>query len=135
MFSELVAEIVVRRLPKLATINRNPRTRQGRVYIDYLQLGHGKTIAAPFSVRPLDGAPVSAPMKWTELKPALDPSVYNIKTIVPRMTRLRSDPFLDAIEKHADLESALSKLEELLNSDETRAATRPAPAGARGVAD
>jgi bifunctional non-homologous end joining protein LigD len=121
MFSELVAEIVVRRMPKIATINRNPRTRQGKVYIDYLQLGHGKTIAAPFSVRPLDGAPVSAPMKWTELKPALDPSVYNIKTIVPRMARLKSDPFIDAIEKHADLESALSKLEDLLNHDESRA--------------
>ena len=133
MFSELVAEIVVRRLPKIATINRNPRTRQGRVYIDYLQLGHGKTIAAPFSVRPLDGAPVSAPMKWTELKPTLDPSVYNIKTIVPRMTRLKSDPFLDAIEKHADLESALSKLEDLLNRDDSRD-PRPAPAGARGAA-
>jgi len=134
MFSELVAEIVVRRLPKIATINRNPRTRQGRVYIDYLQLGHGKTIAAPFSVRPLDGAPVSAPMKWTELKPTLDPSVYNIKTIVSRMTRLKSDPFLDAIEKHADLESALSKLEDLLSNDENRDGTRPAPAGARGAA-
>ena len=134
MFSELVAEIVVRRLPKIATINRNPRTRQGRVYIDYLQLGHGKTIAAPFSVRPLDGAPVSSPMKWTELKPALDPSIYNIKTMVPRMTRLKNDPFLDAIEKHADLESALSKLENLLNSDENRADARTSPAGARGVA-
>jgi bifunctional non-homologous end joining protein LigD len=134
MFSELVAEIVVRRLPKIATINRNPRTRQGRVYIDYLQLGHGKTIAAPFSVRPLDGAPVSSPMKWTELKPALDPSIYNIKTIVPRMTRLKNDPFLDAIEKHADLESALSKLENLLNSDENRADARTSPSGARGVA-
>lgn len=116
MFSELVAEIVVHRIPKVATINRNPRTRQGRVYIDYLQLGHGKTIAAPFSVRPLDGAPVSSPMKWTELKPDLDPSVYNIKTIVPRMTRLKRDPFLDAIEKHADLETALGKLEALLTT-------------------
>ena len=116
MFSELVAEIVVRRIPKVATINRNPRSREGRVYIDYLQLGHGKTIAAPFSVRPLDGAPVSSPMKWTELKPSLDPSVYNIKTIASRMTRLKRDPFLDAIEKHADLESALAKLESLLNS-------------------
>ncbi len=57
----------------IATINRNPRTRNGRVYIDYLQLGHGKTIAAPFSVRPMPGAPVSAPMTWKELKPSLDP--------------------------------------------------------------
>ena len=124
MFSELVAEIVVQRIPKIATINRNPRSRQGRVYIDYLQLGHGKTIAAPFSVRPLEGAPVSAPMQWAELKPALDPSVYNIKTILPRMTRLKRDPFLDALEKHADLESALAELEGLLNRNENRTGAR-----------
>ncbi|MGC1678186.1 MAG: DNA ligase D, partial [Candidatus Binataceae bacterium] len=42
MFSELVAQTVVNRIPEIATINRNPGTRQGRVYIDYLQLGHGK---------------------------------------------------------------------------------------------
>ena len=42
------------------------------------------------------------------------------------MTRLKMDPFLDAIEKHADLESALSKLEDLLNRDESRADARTA---------
>jgi bifunctional non-homologous end joining protein LigD len=113
MFSELVSRVVVGRIPKLATINRNPRTRNGKVYIDYLQLGHGKTIAAPFSVRPLDGAPVSAPMKWTELKPAFDPSVYNIKTMPNRMARIGRDPFLDAIEKKAALEEPFARLEAL----------------------
>ena len=42
MFSEAVARLVVNRIPDLATINRNPRTRAGKVYIDYLQLGHGR---------------------------------------------------------------------------------------------
>jgi len=45
---------------------------------------------------------------------------------VPRMMRLKADPFLDAIEKHADLESALSKLEALLSHDENRADARTA---------
>jgi bifunctional non-homologous end joining protein LigD len=101
---------------EIATINRNPRTRNGRVYIDYLQLGHGKTIAAPFSVRPLAGAPVSTPMTWKELKPSLDPAIYNIETVPPRMSRMRRDPFLDAIEKHASLEDALPHLEALLTA-------------------
>jgi len=50
------------------------------------------------------------------------------------MTRLKVDPFLDAIEKHADLESALTKLEDLLNRDENRTGALPAPARARGAA-
>jgi bifunctional non-homologous end joining protein LigD len=95
------------------------------VYIDYLQLGHGKTIAATFSVRPVPGAPVSAPMTWKELKPSLDPAVYNIKTMIPRMSRLKRDPFLDAIEKHASLEDAIPHLEALLS----RSASRPGVIG------
>ncbi|MGH7780663.1 MAG: DNA ligase D [Candidatus Binataceae bacterium] len=118
MFSELVAQTVVNRIPEIATINRNPRTRQSRVYIDYLQLGHGKTIAAPFSVRPGAGAPVSAPMKWPELKPTLDPAVYNIKTMISRMARMKRDPFLDSLIKPASLEDAIHRLEPLLHKPE-----------------
>jgi bifunctional non-homologous end joining protein LigD len=125
MFSELVAQVVVNRLPKIATINRNPRSRNGRVYIDYLQLGHGKTIAAPFSVRPMPRAPVSAPMTWRELKPSLDPAVYNIETVPPRMSRMKRDPFLDAIEKHAGIEGALPHLEALLSRSESRSHVAP----------
>jgi len=131
MFSELVSQVVVNRNREIATINRNPRTRNGRVYIDYLQLGHGKTIAATFSVRPVPGAPVSAPMTWKELKPSLDPAVYNIKTAIPRMLRMKRDPFLDAIEKHASLEDAIPHLEALLS----RSAGRPGVTGATREAE
>jgi len=131
MFSELVSQVVVNRNREIATINRNPRTRNGRVYIDYLQLGHGKTIAATFSVRPVPGAPVSAPMTWKELKPSLDPAVYNIKTAIPRMSRMKRDPFLDAIEKHASLEDAIPHLEALLS----RSAGRPGVTGATREAE
>ena len=125
MFSELVAQVVVNRIPKIATINRNPHSRNGRVYIDYLQLGHGKTIAAPFSVRPLAGAPVSAPMTWKELRPSLDPAVYNIETMPARMARMKRDPFIDAIEKHASLEDALPHLEALLSRSGSRQEVTP----------
>src|SRR5271154_3108727 len=131
MFSELVSQVVVNRNREIATINRNPRTRNGRVYIDYLQLGHGKTIAATFSVRPVPGAPVSAPMTWKELKPSLDPAIYNIKTMLPRMSRMKADPFLDAIEKHASLEDAIPHLEALLS----RSASRPAVTGSTREAE
>ncbi len=133
MFSELVSQVVVNRVPKIATINRNPHTRNGRVYIDYLQLGHGKTIAAPFSVRPMPGAPVSAPMMWKELKPALDPAVYNIKTVPARMSRLKRDPFIDAIEKHAGLEEALPHLEALLTRSGSRSQVTPETSAARSL--
>ncbi|MGD0073946.1 MAG: DNA ligase D [Candidatus Binataceae bacterium] len=111
MFSELIARLVVARIPELATLNRVVRSRHGKVYIDYLQLGHGKTIAAPFAVRPLAGAPVSAPLKWEELRPKLDPAAYNIRTVPKRMARMARDPFIGVLDDQQSLEDAIPRLE------------------------
>lgn len=112
-FSELVAQAVVKRIPEHATLAR-PGSRQGRAYIDYLQLGQGKTIAAPFAVRPWPGAPVSAPLDWDELTPKLDPGKFNIKTMPGRMEQLGRDPFRDILQDRQHLEPSLKKLEKLL---------------------
>jgi bifunctional non-homologous end joining protein LigD len=115
MFSEAVARVVVARIPDVATVLRTPAARKGKVYIDYLQLGQGKTIAAPFAVRPQPGAPVSAPLKWSELRSDLDPRRFNIKTMPRRMTRLDEDPFLGALTDPQALEPALPKVESMLH--------------------
>jgi bifunctional non-homologous end joining protein LigD len=112
MFAEMVARVVVQRAPEAATLNRDISTRKGRAYIDYLQLGQGKTIAAPFAARPVPGAPVSAPLRWDEVRPALEPRKHNIKTMPRRMTRLKQDPFLGALTDQQRLEPAIPKLEE-----------------------
>ncbi len=117
-FSELVARLLVSRVPELATIDRNVASRKGRVYVDYLQLGHGKTIAAPFAVRPIPGAPVSAPIEIDQLTPDLDPLAFNIKTMPGRMKRLGRDPFAGALNDPQSLELALPALErELARTD------------------
>lgn len=111
MFSELVARLVTSRIPQAATLVRDTGSRAGRAYIDYLQLGHGKTIAAPFAVRPVPVAPVSAPLRWEELRETLDPLAYNIRTMAKRMARLRRDPFIGALEDLQEIEPALARLE------------------------
>jgi bifunctional non-homologous end joining protein LigD len=47
--------------------------------------------AAPFSVRPLPGAPVSCPLEWREVTARLDPAGFTIRTVPARFAR-RSDP-------------------------------------------
>ena len=116
MFSELVAGVVLKRVPDSATLIREHTARKGRAYIDYMQLGYGKTIAAPFAVRPVSGAPVSTPLKWEELRADLDPANFNIKTVPARMEQLGADPFLGAINDPQWLEDALPKLEELVQA-------------------
>jgi bifunctional non-homologous end joining protein LigD len=114
MFSEAVAQVVLARIPEVATVLRTPAARKGKVYIDYLQLGRGKTIAAPFAVRPQPGAPVSAPLRWAELRGDIEPGKFNIKTMPPRMKRLGEDPFLGALTDQQEIEPALPRVEAML---------------------
>jgi bifunctional non-homologous end joining protein LigD len=60
--ARLLAMLVVEAVPAIATVARPLAARGGKVYVDFGQNGHGQTIVAPFSVRPLPGAPVSCPL-------------------------------------------------------------------------
>ena len=64
-FAELVALRVAALRPDDVTLARTPAKRPpGTVYLDAAQVGRGKTMAAPFSVRAQPGAPVSMPLDW-----------------------------------------------------------------------
>jgi bifunctional non-homologous end joining protein LigD len=86
-FARTVATAVARHLPELATIERSLAKRRGRLYVDFLQNGRGKTIVAPYSVRAVDGAPVSTPIAWSEVTERLDPSKLTIATVPRRLVR------------------------------------------------
>ncbi|MFL5495939.1 MAG: DNA ligase D [Gemmatimonadales bacterium] len=107
---ELLARCLVERLPEIATIARQVSQREGKVYVDYLQNGSGKLIVAPFSVRPLPGAPVSVPLAWREVNRKLDIRAHTIKTVPARMRKLGADPLAQVLELSPDLVGALERL-------------------------
>ena len=109
-FAELISRVVVAELPEIATLTRAVSAREGRVYLDYLQNGHGRLLVSPFSVRPLPGAPVSMPLAWDEVDEALDPKRFTITTAAARMERLGADPLRPILEQRPDLSRALDKL-------------------------
>ena len=112
--AELIARAVESRYPKIATTQRHIPSRKGRVYLDYLQNGHGKTIAGPFSARPVPGATVSMPLRWSEVNGKLDPGKFTLATAPARMKRLREDPLSPVLELNPDLQAALARLAEKL---------------------
>ena len=79
-----------------ATLERSIAKRKGRLYLDCLQNGYGKTIVAPYSPRASDGAPVSTPLKWSEVDDALDPARFTIATVPARVAKL-GDLFAGAL--------------------------------------
>jgi bifunctional non-homologous end joining protein LigD len=70
------------------TVERSPGKRRGRLYLDAYQNGYGKTIVSPYSPRGIDGAPVSAPLRWDEVTPRLDPARFSIRTMPARLEKV-----------------------------------------------
>ena len=113
--AEAVARTVAAELPQLATVTRPIAGRGDKVYVDFLQNGRGKLIAAPLCVRPRPGAPVSMPLAWREVTSRLAPSRYTIRTAVARLAR-NGDPMRALLGPGID---ALSLLEGLTRRLET----------------
>jgi bifunctional non-homologous end joining protein LigD len=83
-------------LPQLATTERSISRRGGRLYLDAMQNGMGKTLIAPYSLRGVEGAPVSAPLRWSEVTRKLDLSGYTLKTMRRRLDKV-GDLFAEAL--------------------------------------
>ncbi len=107
----LLARLVAAELPEIATITRQVQKRGGKVYLDYVQNGHGRLIVAPFSVRPLPGAPVSMPLEWREVTPKLDIHRFTIKNAPARMKKMNEDPLRPVLTTTPDLVQALERLQ------------------------
>jgi bifunctional non-homologous end joining protein LigD len=108
--AQLLARVVVAEHTDVATLTRNPERREGKVYIDFVQNGHGRLIAAPFTVRPLPGATVSAPLKWSEVNRQLKIGSHTLATLPRRMKRMADDPLRPVLDLEPDLLAALDRL-------------------------
>jgi len=110
MFARFIAERVHKLVPDITSIVRSPSKRQKKVYLDYLQNSRGQTLAAPYSVRPKPGAPVSTPLLWNEVGGKLDPSVFTIRSIFKRLEK-KGDLWEQVLGKGVRIDKALKILE------------------------
>jgi bifunctional non-homologous end joining protein LigD len=86
-FAVQVGETVAKQLPQV-TLERSISQRKGRLYFDCMQNAYAKTVIAPYSPRGIEGAPVSAPLRWDEVSEKLDPSKFTIKTMPARLDKV-----------------------------------------------
>jgi bifunctional non-homologous end joining protein LigD len=111
--AELVVNMVHQELPDITSVERSPSKRNGLIYLDYLQNRETQTAAAPYSLRPKPGVPVSTPLDWSEVKKGLTSTTYNARNIWDRL-QTEGDLFKPVLGKGIDLDKVLSKLTALM---------------------
>ena len=112
-FARLLAILVHRAVPGFTSLERSPKKRQGKVYLDYLQNRPGQTLASVYSIRPQRGATVSTPLLWEEVKPGLDPRDFTMKTIQQRLEK-KGDLFQGVLGPGVDIARSINLLQQCL---------------------
>ncbi len=108
-FAEGVCAMVAKLVPELVSLSHDEKERRGRLFLDHLQNFRGKTLVAPYSLRAVDGAPVSTPLSRDEVTPALDPKTFSRKVVLQRLTE-RGDLFERALQGRVVLSGPLARL-------------------------
>jgi bifunctional non-homologous end joining protein LigD len=94
--------------PKELTVEHLIAARRQRVYIDVARNGKVQTVVSPYSVRRKPRAPVSTPLSWSEVKPFLDPAIFNLGNFRARLKA--KDPWSDFFQSRQGLKSATARL-------------------------
>jgi bifunctional non-homologous end joining protein LigD len=94
-FGRDLADTIVKQTPQERTMEQLKAHRGNRVFIDTNRNGYAQLVAPAFAVRARKGAPVSAPLAWTELKQKnLRSDSFTIQTLFRRLDSM-PDPWAD----------------------------------------
>jgi bifunctional non-homologous end joining protein LigD len=107
-FAEQLVNRIAAAYPEELTVEHSIAARGNRVYLDPFRNGSVQTVVAPYSVRRRPRAPVSTPLRWSEVSPSLEPSTFNMESMRDRIKK--ADPWADFFRSRQTLKSAWNKL-------------------------
>jgi bifunctional non-homologous end joining protein LigD len=107
-FGDGIGSMLARLLPDKVTLEFDKDKRFGKLLVDTRQF-QAKTLVVPYSLRGVDGAPVSTPIGWDELTPSLDPRAFTLRTIRDRLDT-RGDLAAALLDGSGRLDRALAQL-------------------------
>jgi bifunctional non-homologous end joining protein LigD len=88
-----IGALLCRRHPEDLTMEFYKKDRRGRLFMDVMRNAIGATLVAPYSLRGRPGAPVSAPIAWSELDdPALCADGIRLRDLRARLDQ-HGDPW------------------------------------------
>ncbi|MFB3766676.1 MAG: non-homologous end-joining DNA ligase [Methanotrichaceae archaeon] len=115
-FSQELANYLVDQNPELFTLEEHKEKRRGSVFLDTLRNSYGQTSVAPYAVRARPGAPVDAPIEWSELDGSgINSRYYNMGNMI-NMIKKKRDPWESFYDEAQSLKRPRLLLKDMLKS-------------------
>jgi bifunctional non-homologous end joining protein LigD len=89
-FADRFARALATAEPDRFTATMSKAKRKGKIFIDWLRNQRGATAIMPYAARAREGAPVAAPVSWTELKDVETPAMYTVEDVETLIERANS---------------------------------------------
>ena len=100
-FVQKIAAYVGKQTEKVVA-QRSRSDMLGKVYVDYVQNSHGRTMICPYSTRATPRATVSTPLEWSDVKKGLNPEEFNLFSVV----KVSKSPWEGLLENRQKLEAS-----------------------------
>jgi bifunctional non-homologous end joining protein LigD len=107
-FAQAVCKQMAADSPEHYLLNMSKKQRKGKIFLDYLRNDRMATAVAPLSPRARDGAPVSMPVTWAQVRSDLDPKKFTLRTVPTLISRTKA--WADYDKAARSIKAAIAKL-------------------------
>jgi bifunctional non-homologous end joining protein LigD len=107
-FAQGVCQWMAEEDPERYLLNMSKKLRKGKIFLDYLRNDRMATAVAVLSPRAREGATVSMPLTWAQVRGDLDPKRYTVRTVPALLARTKAwEGYDDAA---SSIKAAIKKL-------------------------
>jgi bifunctional non-homologous end joining protein LigD len=108
-FAQGVCQLMANEDPERYLLNMSKAKRTGKIFLDYLRNDRMSTAVGALSPRARDGATVSMPVTWAQVKDDLDPKRFTVRTVPALLAKSKAWQGYD--DAASSIKAAMKKLE------------------------